>query len=92
MSSNETSFNAAIKKSKSSGVSIVLSVVWVALVFFLDEGLGGLIFLFLEGYASSLGGVTLPFLCSTYVPPSSSSSPPFIGESEAVFVDVLWIS
>jgi hypothetical protein len=63
-----------------------------ALVFFLDEGFGGVIFLFLEGSSSSLGGVTSPFLYSTSMPSSSSSLPPFVGEREAVFVDVLWIS
>jgi hypothetical protein len=92
MSSSETSFSVKIKKLKSSRVRVVLSVVWVALDFFWDEGFGGVIFLFLEGSSSSLGRVTLPLLYSTFVPPSSSSSPPFAGESEAVFVDVLWIS
>jgi hypothetical protein len=56
--SSEASFSATIKKSKSSGVRVVLNIVRVALVFFHDDGFGGVIFLFLEGSSSSLGGVT----------------------------------
>jgi hypothetical protein len=92
VSSSETSFRVTIKKSKSSRLRVVLSMVRVALSFFRDEGFGGVILFFLEGSSSSLGGVALLLFCSTYVPPSSSSSPPFAGEREVVFVDVLWIS
>jgi hypothetical protein len=90
--SSETSFSSTIKKSKSSGVRVVLRMVWVALSFFSYEGFGGVIFLFLEGSSSSLGRVTSPFFCSTSMPPISSSLPPFAGECEVVFVDVLQIS
>jgi hypothetical protein len=88
---SETSFSAAIKKSKSSGVRVVLSMVWVALAFFRKEGFGGVIFLFMEGSSSSIGGVTLPLFFSTSVPPSSSPSPPYTSEIEVVFMDVLGI-
>jgi hypothetical protein len=64
----------SIKKSKSSRVRVVLSMVSVALDFFQDEGFGGVIFLFLEGSSSSLRGVTSPFLCSNFVPPRATST------------------
>jgi hypothetical protein len=64
----------------------------VALDFFREEGFGGVIFIFMEGYSSSLGGVDSPLFCSTSVPPSSSPSPPYAGEIEVVFVDVLGTS
>jgi hypothetical protein len=48
MISSEPSFSALNKNSKSSSVRVVLNVLWVALVFFQDEGFGGVIFLFLE--------------------------------------------
>jgi hypothetical protein len=90
--SSETSFSAAIKKSNSSGVRVVLSVVQVALDFIQEEGFGGVIFIFMEGSSSSLGGVTLLLLCSTSVPPSLSPSPPCTGYIEVVFVDMLGTS
>jgi hypothetical protein len=56
----EASFSAMNRNLKSSGVRVVLNVVWMALVFFQDEGFIGEIFIFLEGWSSSLGRVTSP--------------------------------
>jgi len=92
VSSSEISFNTTINKSKSSRVRVVLSVVQVALDLFWDEVFVWVVFLSLEGYSSSLGVVTSPLFCSTFVPPSSSPSPPCAGEIEVVFVNVLGIS
>jgi hypothetical protein len=76
-------------KSKSSGVRIVYNLVIVAFKFFWEEGFGGETFLFFDGSSSSLGGVTLPFFCSAFVPSISSPSPPYSGEMEVFFTDVL---
>jgi hypothetical protein len=90
---------AAIMKSKSSTVSTVCSFSLLALEFFRDVGFVGETFLFLDvsglsgGFCSS---VTSPFFCLSYSPLcsslSTSSPPPLLGESDAVFSDVLCIS
>jgi hypothetical protein len=46
----------------------------------------------MEGSSSSLGEVTSPLFCSTSVPPSSSPPPPYTGEIEVVFMDMLGTS
>jgi hypothetical protein len=76
-------------KSKLSEVRVVCILVIDAFDFFLEEGFRGETFLFFEGSSSSLGGVTSPFFCSTSVPSISPPSPPFSGEIEEVFVEVL---
>jgi hypothetical protein len=76
-------------KSKSSEVRVVSNLVLVAFDFFLEEGFGGETFLFFEGFSSCLGSVTSPFFYSTFVPSISLPSPPFSGEIEVVFVEVL---
>jgi len=89
--SNEVSFSAMIKKSKSYVVRIVLNVVLVTLAFFRDEGFGGVTFLFLDGSSSCLGGVTSPLFFLNSVPPHSPPSS-LSGEIKAVSVEVLLTS
>jgi hypothetical protein len=79
-------------KSKSSEVRVVSNLVLVAFDFFLEQGFGGETFLFFKGSSSSLGGVTSPFFYSSSVPSISPPSPPFSGDIEVVFVEVLLTS
>jgi hypothetical protein len=72
-------------KSKSSAISTVFILVTVALDFFREEGLWGETFLFFKGSILSLGGVTYPSFCSA----STSSSPPWSGDTKAIFPEVL---
>jgi hypothetical protein len=78
-------------KSKSSTVSIVCILVKVALDLFQEEGFGVENFLFFRGSTSSVGGVTSPYFFSSSFPfiSSTSSSPPWSGDTEEVFSDVL---
>jgi hypothetical protein len=91
MISCEASFRDAMMKSKSSAVSTIYILVTVALDLFWEEGFEGVTFLFFKGSASSLGGVTSPCFCSYSFPfiSSTSSSPPRLGDSEAVFPEAL---
>jgi hypothetical protein len=87
MISSEASFMVFMMKSKSSVVSIVFILVTVAFDFFQEEGFGGETFLFFKGSNSSLGSVTSTGLCSSPLPfvSSTSSSPPWSGDTEAIF-------
>jgi hypothetical protein len=72
-------------KSKSSEVRKVYILVMVAFNFFREKGFEGETFLFFKGSTSSLGGVTSLGLYSA----STSSPPPWSGDMEAVFPEVL---
>jgi hypothetical protein len=87
----EASFTIVMMKSKSYTVSIVCILAKVALDFFQEEGFEGETFLFSKGSASFLGGVTSPCFCSYYFifVSSNSSSPPRLGDTEAISSDVL---
>jgi hypothetical protein len=78
-------------KSKSSTLSTVCILVKVALDFFQEEGFEVETFLLFKGSVSSLDDVTLPCFCSSYLPFISStlSSPPRLGDTEAVFSEAL---
>jgi hypothetical protein len=86
-----------IMNSKSSSMSTVCSLVLLALDFFCNVGFVGETFIFLDGSTSSgrlCGSVTSPcfYLYSSplFSSLSASSSPPPLGDSEAVSFDVLF--
>jgi hypothetical protein len=92
----EVSDTTTIMKSKSSTMSTVCSFGLLALDFFRNVGFMGETFLLLDGSASSgglCGSVTLPCFCLSSSPSfsslSTSSSPPPLGEYNAVSSDVL---
>jgi hypothetical protein len=87
--SSEALFRAAMMKLKSSKVRMVCILVIGDFDLFQEEGFGGETFLFFEGSSSSLGSVTSPFLCFSFVPYISLPSPPFSGDMESVFTEAL---
>jgi hypothetical protein len=76
-------------KSKSSDVSTVFILVTVAFDFFREEVFGEETFLFFRGSMLSFDSITSPCFFSSPVPFISSSSPPRLGDIEAIFLEGL---
>jgi hypothetical protein len=97
--SSDVSDTMTMMRLMSSTVIIFCSLGLLAFEFFHDVGFVGETFLLLDVFASSrgfLGGVTSPcfFLSSSpsFSHLSTSSTPPLLGEFDAIFSDALFIS